>query len=774
MNGIEWLELYIPETFVCQQELAAFHGVDPNKYLIGLGQKKLSFCNDREDAISMCMTVVKRVFEKYDPKMFGFFGVGTESILDHSKSIKSYLLDMFNGAVPPFGLDTHNACYGGTASLLQALAWLDSGFWTGEQPLALVVCTDIASYKHNHQKCTGGAGAVAIVLSKDPKIQIGNSMVHHMEHVFDFYKPLRTEEYPIVNGPLSLKYFLQGLSTTYMKMKQLGPDLNKINFFLMHTPYTKLVSKGFKKICALEQIKNEEEVDQLFAAKVAPGCELASIIGNIYTGSVYLALISLLLSKQETSNKSALLYSYGSGYLCSMLKLYLTNDAVNVIDCDQITAMLTNRRKATVDEYNLAEQQRLYSYNQLSTIPLGKVPESCKLFVLDEVKNGKRFYVERSKWEKKPPIPLPIHKLVKRSIEHGSKLPYRLYDWPLVINRCCENIIGYTKVPVGLAGPVFINERKHYIPLATTEGALVASVDRGCKLLRKATIFEIMLDDVGMSRAPVFEFNTIYELHEFIAWAEQGLDDLIVKCMAKTSAKGRLTLKETELKPFGRKVYLRLSCSTQNAMGMNMMSNLTQNLLGELKVLFPNLKIISNSSNYCTDKKNSACNWILGRGKRCHLYCSIPENAVLKILQVSARDLVKAHLAKNFLGSSLAGTIGGHNAQIANIIAGIYLATGQDLGQIGTSAAGLINYEVNNSELEVSLYMPNIECGTVGGGTHLPTQKEGLRLARIDDAYQLAKLIICAACAGEISLLGALAAKQHMKAHNKLNKYSRT
>ena len=162
--GIKAMEIYIPTQFVSQQDLEKFDGVSSGKYTIGLGQTNMSFVNDREDIYSMCLTVLSKLIKNYniDTNEIGRLEVGTETLIDKSKSVKSVLMQLFNGNNDVEGIDTLNACYGGTNALFNSLNWIESSAWDGKD--AIVVCGDIAIYDKGAARPTGGAGVVACLL----------------------------------------------------------------------------------------------------------------------------------------------------------------------------------------------------------------------------------------------------------------------------------------------------------------------------------------------------------------------------------------------------------------------------------------------------------------------------------------------------------------------------------------------------------------------------------------------------------------------------------
>eukprot|EP01035_Chromulina_nebulosa_P017485 gene17485-23038_t len=210
--GIHAIEVYFPNTYVLQEELEKSNNVSNGKYTIGLGQTAMSFTGDREDINSVCLSVVKSLLEKYDisSNEVGRLEVGTESLIDKSKSTKTVLMSLFEGNSDIEGATVVNACYGGTAALLNALLWVDSSSWDGRY--AIVVAGDIAVYADGPARPTGGCGAVAMLIGRDAPLAIDlSTRVTHASHVWDFFKPNMESEYPIVAGALSQTCYLQAI-----------------------------------------------------------------------------------------------------------------------------------------------------------------------------------------------------------------------------------------------------------------------------------------------------------------------------------------------------------------------------------------------------------------------------------------------------------------------------------------------------------------------------------------------------------------------------------
>jgi hydroxymethylglutaryl-CoA reductase (NADPH) len=253
------------------------------------------------------------------------------------------------------------------------------------------------------------------------------------------------------------------------------------------------------------------------------------------------------------------------------------------------------------------------------------------------------------------------------SLEH-SKLPYLHYDYSKVIGQCCENVIGYTPIPVGVAGPLRIDGTAYPIPMATTEGALVASTSRGCKALNAGGGVTTVVTQDAMTRGPAIEFPSVTQAAAAKAWIASEEGSTIMKAAFNSTTRfGRLLHLKTAMA--GRTLYIRFCCQTGDAMGMNMISKGTERALETMGTdHFPEMRILSLSGNYCTDKKPAAINWIEGRGKSVVAEGVIPGNVVKTILKTTVADLVRVNIAKNLVGSAMAGTMGGNNAHSSNIL----------------------------------------------------------------------------------------------------------
>ena len=268
-----------------------------------------------------------------------------------------------------------------------------------------------------------------------------------------------------------------------------------------------------------------------------------------------------------------------------------------------------------------------------------------------------------------------------------SKLPYEHFNYELVHGVCCENVIGYLPLPLGVAGPVVIDGQSYFVPMATTEGVLVASTNRGCKAINAGGGAVTILTGDGMTRGPCVGFDTLARAGEAKLWLDSAHGQSTMKrAFDSTSSYARLQSMKTAIA--GTYLYIRFKTTTGDAMGMNMISKGVEKALGVMKNSgFEDMATISVSGNYCTDKKAAAINWIDGRGKSVVAEAIIPADVVRTVLKSSVDALVELNTSKNYIGSALAGTMGGNNAHAANIVAAIFLATGQDPAQVVESSS---------------------------------------------------------------------------------------
>jgi hydroxymethylglutaryl-CoA reductase (NADPH) len=335
-----------------------------------------------------------------------------------------------------------------------------------------------------------------------------------------------------------------------------------------------------------------------------------------------------------------------------------------------------------------------------------------------------------------------------------------------------ENFIGTVKVPIGLAGPLRVNglfaRGDFYVPLATTEAALVASYSRGSQLITEAGGCTSVLVNEGVCRAPGFAFRDVTECGQFILWVTTHLEGL-KRAAESTTRYGKLTDMRITLE--GNHVYLCFEFTTGNASGQNMVTLATEAVCGVIEQQCPiKPQYWFVEANLSGDKKGSAQSFLLVRGKKVASEAVLPADVVEKRLHTTPARMVD-YWRMAALGGVLSGTLGlqGH---YANGLAALYLACGQDVACVAESAVGSTRFELTpRGDLYASVTMPSIIVGTVGGGTGLPSQRaclDILGLSGPNSAQALAEIVAALCLAGELSIIGALCSGDFSRAHRLL------
>ncbi|GAA6027486.1 hypothetical protein JCM8097_007885 [Rhodosporidiobolus ruineniae] len=418
--GIHAIDVYCPLRCIDEADLERFDGVPAGKYTIGLGAERMAFCDDREDINSFLLTVTKSLLEKYNipPSSIGRLDVGTETLIDKSKSVKTLLMDLFPGNSDIEGIDSKNACYGGTAALFNAVNWIESSSWDGRY--ALVVCGDIAIYAEGGARPVGGAGAVAMLIGPDAPLAMEPVHGTHMANVYDFYKPHLSSEYPEVDGPLTQTCYPNALEMSYdafrrKESRRLGGkgDLKDVSvgdfdYFCFHSPYGKLVQKGFARLAYNDYLSNptaerfasvpshigelersstllNKEVEKTFVAlssadfkaKVGPSTLTSKRLGNMYSGSLYGALASLLdtVDSATLQGKRIALYSYGSGLAASFFSVRVRGDTSQIHEKLQLKQRVERSEVRSCEEFIAALKLREEKHNIADYTPAGRVED---------------------------------------------------------------------------------------------------------------------------------------------------------------------------------------------------------------------------------------------------------------------------------------------------------------------------------------------------------------------------------------------------------------
>jgi hydroxymethylglutaryl-CoA reductase (NADPH) len=332
-----------------------------------------------------------------------------------------------------------------------------------------------------------------------------------------------------------------------------------------------------------------------------------------------------------------------------------------------------------------------------------------------------------------------------------------------------ENFIGSVKIPVGLAGPLRVNglfaQGDYYIPLATTEAALVASYSRGAQLISEAGGCTAMLLSEGISRAPGFVFTNLQDVGLFLVWALSQMEAFRREAEA-TTRHGKLI--DMRVTVEGNHVYLNFVFTTGDACGQNMVTIATEAVCAYIIAHTPvRPRYFFVEANLSGDKKASAQSFLSVRGKKVTAEATLPPDLVAKRLHTTPEHMVNCW-RMSAVGGVLSGTLGvqGH---YANGLTALYIACGQDVACVAESAVGVTRFEATlQGELYAAVTLPNLTIGTIGGGTGLPSQQaclDILGLAGPGKAAALAEVCAGLCLSGELSIIGALCAGDFARAH---------
>jgi len=433
--GIKAIELYFPSQCVDQAELEKFDGVSQGKYTIGLGQTKMSFCDDREDIYSFSLTVLSNLLGKYkiDTNSIGRLEVGTETILDKSKSVKSVLMQLFGDNTNIEGVDTVNACYGGTNAVFNAVNWVESSGWDGRD--AIVVTGDIALYAKGAARPTGGAGMVAMLIGPNAPIVVEPGLRGtYMQHAYDFYKPDLTSEYPVVDGHFSIKCYTEAVDACYkaynkreVTLKSLAnghsngtnghaeeaaattkTPLDRFDYMSFHAPTCKLVAKSYARLLYNDYLSDpsslaftdvpaelrdmdytkslsDKVVEKTFMGltkkrfneRVQPSTVAPTMCGNMYCASVYSGLASLIsnIESEALQGKRIGLFSYGSGLASSLFSLKVVGSTEAMAKVINLQERLAARRTVAPEVFDEMCELRKKAHLQKNYTPAGN-PET--------------------------------------------------------------------------------------------------------------------------------------------------------------------------------------------------------------------------------------------------------------------------------------------------------------------------------------------------------------------------------------------------------------
>jgi hydroxymethylglutaryl-CoA reductase (NADPH) len=350
-------------------------------------------------------------------------------------------------------------------------------------------------------------------------------------------------------------------------------------------------------------------------------------------------------------------------------------------------------------------------------------------------------------------------------LEHISRYSFE----PEVVAGNIEHFIGAAQVPIGLAGPLRVNgehaQGDFYVPLATAEGTLVASYNRGMKLLHAAGGVTTTVMDDRMQRAPAFIFASARRARAFGEWLQEHFDE-IRAAAESTTRSGHL--KDIEQYSASRILFCRFNYATGDAAGQNLTGKATQAACRWITDHYPGIEHYLLESNFATDKKSSQVNMLHTRGKRVVAEATIPDALVRQIMHTSTEVMFRARQISN-LGGFMSG-VNNNGAHSANGITAMFIATGQDAANVAESSAAFIYAERHdNGDYYYSVTIPSLIVATYGGGTGLPTQRECLELLGCygdGKVRKFAEIVAATVLCGELSLGSAVVSEEWVEAHD--------
>jgi len=363
--GIESIAFHGPEHYIELAELADARGVEPEKFIKGLGQSRMSIATPMEDCVSLAINAGLKALERFDidPADIGTLLVGTETGVDHSKPVAVYVHQALGLRSNCYTYETKHACFGAMAAVSSASDWIASGRAAGSK--ALIIASDIARYALNSAgEPTQGAGAVAMVVSDKPNLVYFEDDVsgHYTKQVMDFWRPLYSKT-AFVDGHYSMQCYLDALQGTLQDAMSKATipalfGLDELQACLYHVPFVKMAQKAHVRHFEIDHnVSVDGDPDSYEAAiasfkqRSAPWLSLNSIVGNIYTGSLFLSLIDLLRRADHEMIKQISLFAYGSGCAASMSFAYPTPGFETFRDRVDPTTDLATRRKLTISQY---------------------------------------------------------------------------------------------------------------------------------------------------------------------------------------------------------------------------------------------------------------------------------------------------------------------------------------------------------------------------------------------------------------------------------------
>lgn len=367
--GIDGIAFSIPRGYVSLTDLAEARGVPASKYLNGLGTHAMAVAGPEEDPVTLAVNAARRLFQRSgrSPAEIGLCIVGTETAVDHSKPIAAFVHGQLGLPSACRSYETKHACFGGTAGLMTALDWIAAGTARGAKNaaprVALIICSDIARYPLGSAgEPTQGAGAVAFIVSERPRLvelEVARTGSYTRD-VHDFWRPLDRKD-ALTDGHFSVQCYLDALAGAYQSWQQVAGGGAELVRTCYHVPYGKMARKAHRHRKQLDGL-TEAAADASFAVEVESSLDLPAQVGNIYTGSLYLALASLLQHDAAAIVGQRIgLFSYGSGCTAEFFAGRVHEDAPAMVNRLRMLEPLQERERLSIPAYEALRQGDLSS-----------------------------------------------------------------------------------------------------------------------------------------------------------------------------------------------------------------------------------------------------------------------------------------------------------------------------------------------------------------------------------------------------------------------------
>ena len=825
--GILAIENYIPKLHISQSAFELAKGIPKNKITIGLGQTHMSLVSPLEDANSMALTVLNNLLNrtKTSPSQIGKLEFATETIHDKSKSAKTILMELLKDNKDVEGVGNINACYGGTAALFNCVSW---GIAEGDGRLSVVVMSDVAVYNELAAQPTGGAGAIAILLGPQPVISLEPIRASYFADVYDFFKPDMASEFPTVDGKLSMKIYMEALSRCFqglkIKYEREGKKVGLVDFdfFCFHCPFAKQVEKGFLRIMYDEiinggYVKDDKDFDYFIKEKPSfneritqknlkdllikdelpnklyKGLLLNREIGNIYTGSLYLSLISTVLNNdgQSLKGKRVFMYSYGSGAAASVFGLKFNDNFTKekLLDIDYLNHQMNHRTKIGINKFEALNKRRELLYNKKGFInELESDYLWDKSYYLQSVDDkGRRVY---KYWEgvgqrrltgfssvlSKPTKFRQMGVIDRRNFiskETGLVTDELVSNKGLTLeiaDNMIENLIGVIKLPVGMGLHFVINGAKKLIPMVTEEPSVIAAASNSAKLICSHSAGFHSISSRNVVRGQIFVQD--FKNRNFSQSLKSNKERLISlandRYCPQIVRRGGGVVDMIVRSLDAQTLTVFVLVDVQDSMGANTVNTVLEGLRPEIEKLMQGETLMCIISNLCPERVIKAS-------------FEIPVD-VLKTSQFSGRKVAERIISANDIAKKDLFRATTHNKGIMNGVSAVCLAVGQDIRAIEAAChtysiykhgfyRPLTEYKLtdNKRKFKGEIEMPFI-VGPKGGMTNTnPLYQFNLKLLGSPDGRELGNILGSVGLAQNFAALKALVTEGIQKGHMRLH-----